>query len=389
MSFADVVAAHAATLRREHKSLILLWMNGGPSQFDTFSPKQGSEGGTTGAISTAVPGIEFSARLPQLAKVADDLCVVRSLTNEEGNHRRAAYQMHTGYAPSGSVKHPSFVSSAAGQLSEFAADGELPTFVSIGPTQGAGFLGPALEPFVVTNPGQLPPNVGPSVSKYRLGGRLELLSRLEAVRPAATTEDHAELYEQATDLVLSRDVETFDTSREPETVRWEYGNTDFGRGCLLARRLVERGVSCVEVRSDGWDTHDNADERLTRLTGTVDPAAAALLGDLKRRGLLESTLVVWMGEFGRTPRINGRGGRDHFPAAFNAALAGCGIRGGQVIGRTDATGSAIVDRPVTAADLLRTVSHALGVDADHEHISPLGRPLKVVDGGEVVSEAFG
>ena len=393
MTFADRVALAAAELKRQNRSMILLWMNGGPSQFDTFSPAAGDLGGGIKPISTSVPGIQIAERLPNLAKVADDLCVIRSMTNKEGNHQRAQYQMHTGYPPSGSVAHPAFPSLAAEQLVESIEDRtELPSVVSIGRTTGAGFLGVDYEPFVVGDPSKMPANVATSVPENRVRDRLRLLEKLDGEFAKTGAErvvaDHQSLYRQSADMVLSKDVSAFDVSKEPEKVRREYGDSDFGRGCLLARRLVETGVSCVEVRLDGWDTHDNADARLATLTGSLDPAYAALLSDLKRRGMLDRTLVVWAGEFGRTPRVNGRGGRDHFPRAFNVALAGCGVRGGRVVGGVSKDANMVEDRPVTVPDLLRTMSHALGIDADREHVSPLGRPMKVVDGGEVVTECF-
>lgn len=390
LGFRDALSLQADELRKQGKAMILLWMNGAPSQFDCFDPKTGDASGGTKSIATATPGIRIAERWPNVAKVTDDLAIIRSMTNKEGNHLRAQYQLHTGYLPSGSVKHPAFASAVTEQLADPGL--ELPGFVSIGRTQGAGFLGVRYEPFAVLEPGQMPNNLGAGVPESRLNRRLGLVSQLDnqfAERGAsAQVAEHQKLYKKTADMVLSQDVEAFDLAKESASLRESYGDSKFGRGCLLARRLVERGVTCVEVRSDGWDTHFDAEERLTNLTGSVDPAFAALITDLKSRGMLENTLVVWAGEFGRTPRINARGGRDHFPVAFSSVMAGCGVKGGQVIGSTTKDGTRIDDRPVAVPDFHRTIAHALGVDADVEHISPLGRPMKVVDGGEVVEEVF-
>ena len=189
-------------------------------------------------------------------------------------------------------------------------------------------------------------------------------------------------------MVLSKNVAAFDISEESDSLKQKYGETSFGRGCLLARRLVESGVTFVEVVSRGWDTHFDIFERITTLSEQVDPAVAALVEDLETRGLLEKTLVVWMGEFGRTPRVNSRTGRDHYPRVFSAAVAGGGVKGGQVIGASSANGTAVADRPVSVPDLFCSICHSLQVDPRKEHLSPLGRPMKVVDGGQVVQALF-
>lgn len=391
LSFRDVMSLQAAELQKQGRSMILLWMAGGPSQFETFDPKPKHEnGGGTGSIRTAVPGIEIADGWTNLAQVMDDVALIRSMTNKEGAHQRATYQMHTGYIPSGTVKHPSLGSCIAQQLAD--RENELPSVVSIGQTIGAGFLGVDYEPFNVNRPGSMPQNLASQQSETRYRRRLGLLGKLEnefAERGAQSqVESHAQLYQKASNLVLSPRADVFDLSNEPAELAGQYGETDFGRGCMLARRLVEAGVSFIEVRSNGWDTHQDNFATISNKAQEVDPAAATLLRDLKDRGLLEKTLVVWTGEFGRTPRVNPRGGRDHYPRAFNAWLAGGGIQGGQVIGKTTADGSAVEDRPVSVPDFFQSICHSLQVDASHENISPLGRPLKVVDGGEVVQELF-
>lgn len=392
LGFRDLMAVEAANLRKRGKAMILLWMQGGPSQFETFDPKPGIQnGGPTQAISTSVNGIRIADNFPQMAKVMDNIALVRSMTNKEGSHPRASYQMHTGYIPSGSVKHPSFGSCIAQQIHN--SECELPSFVSIGNTQGAGFLGMDYEPFVVNNPGQIPSNVAVPVADKRFQHRMGLLSQLEAEFAAtgakAVVNTHQSLYRKASRLVRSDDVSTFDTSDEPTSLKARYGDTNFGKGCLLARRLVEKGVTFVEVRSGNWDSHANNFEQCATRAGEVDPATATLITDLKDRGMLDDTLVVWMGEFGRTPKINARTGRDHYPRVFNLAMAGGGVKGGQVYGSSTEDGTAVKEAPVTVQDLYQTVCKSLQVNPNHENLSPLGRPMKIVDGGNEIPGMLG
>ena len=395
LNLRDVMSLQAAELRKQGKSMILLWMGGGPSQFETFDPKPNhANGGETKAISTSVSGIQIAQGWEKTAAVMDDLAIIRSMTNKEGSHPRATYQMHTGYIPSGSVKHPSLAASIAKEISNPEFD--LPAVVSVGQTQGAGFLGVQYEPFMIQDPSRMPQNVATTVTTDRYGRRLGLLDKLEdefADRGGeVVVKNHQDLYDKTSKMILSSDLKAFDISDEPESLKSRYGDSDFGRGCLLARRLVEAGTTFVEVSSRGqggnWDTHDNLYERVGDLAASIDPATAGLITDLKDRGLLENTLVVWMGEFGRTPRINPRGGRDHYPRVFNAAMAGCGIKGGQVIGSSTADGTAVADDPVTANDLFCTICQALDVDPRKENMSPLGRPMKIVDGGAPVKKLF-
>jgi uncharacterized protein (DUF1501 family) len=250
-------------------------------------------------------------------------------------------------------------------------------------------------PFVVLNPDQMPANaiLPAGVQDQRFTRRLDLLGKLEEdfanAGGRARVTDHRALYQTAAQMVLSPRLKAFDLSEEKDTIRDRYGRSPFGQGCLLARRLVEAGVTFCEVSSNGWDTHDNNFERVKTLAGSVDPAFAALVADLKDRGMLDKTLVIWMGEFGRTPNINGRTGRDHYPRAFSVALAGAGIRGGQVIGSTDQNGRGVESRPVSVQDLFCTFCHALKINPRKENLSGVGRPIKVVDGGQPVKELFG
>ena len=395
LSWQDAMIASAADLRQQGKACILLWMQGGPSQFETFSPLPGHEnGGETKAIATAASGIEISENLPETAKAMDDICLVRSMTSKEGSHPRATYLMHTGYLPTATVKYPTLGSIVAKEIGDAAS--ELPSFVRIGNNRfgdGAGLLGVDFDPFVVQAAGRPPENTAIATSQERYDRRLNLLTRLEAgfANQGGKQEvsDHQKVYAQAAKMITSPKMAAFDLAKEPQKVRDAYGSGQFGQGCLLARRLVESGVTFVEVNLGNWDTHQDNFERSKTLCGQLDQPFAALLADLKDRGLLDSTLVVWTGEFGRTPRINPRGGRDHYPRAFSAALAGGGVRGGQVIGKVDESGQSVKDRPVGVADLFRTICHGLAIDAGKENMSAIGRPIKIVDGGEVVREVFG
>lgn len=397
-NFYDLMTCRADDLRRRGRAMILLFMQGGPSQLETFDPKPGTEnGGPTKAISTAVSGIQIAEGWERTAEQMQDIAVLRSLTNKEGQHDRAVYQLHTGYIPSGSIKHPALGCSLARELAP--AERELPAVVSIGNGRaagiggsGAGFLGVDYEPFHVAAPGAMPENVATSAGESRFKRRLGLLDQLEedfASRGGKTVVDnHRRITEKSARLVLSPQTQTFDLGSESEATRRAYGDTEFGRGCLLARRLVEAGVTFVEVRLGNWDTHQENFDAVKNLARQCDPALAALIADLKQRGLLDSTVVAWMGEFGRTPRINPRTGRDHWPRNFNALLAGGGIKGGQVLGETDANGMGITRDPISVPDLFCSICKAVAVDPAHETMSPIGRPMKIVDGGKPIDALF-
>ncbi len=395
VSFTDMMALQADELRKKQMACILLWMQGGPSQMDTFDPKPSTEnGGTIKAIDTAVPGIQIAQHWPKVAQSMKDIAIIRSMSNKEGNHQRATYQLHTGYAPSGTVKHPAFGSVAAAELGDPKFD--LPHIVSIGngPTVGAGMLGVKYEPFLVNNPEQPPANTVLGSNPQRFGRRMNLLHSLEVAGFGNSggldrVKEHHEIYKQTAGMVLSPRMKAFDLSGEDAKTRELYGKSTFGQGCLLARRLVQTGVTFVEVRSNGWDMHDDLDNRMAKLGGEVDSGFAGLITDLKRLGMLDRTLVVWMGEFGRTPKINPKAGRDHFPKVFNVALAGGGIKGGQVIGTSSSTGTEVKDNPVAVNDLLASLCKSLKIDPAKENMSPIGRPIKIVDGGKPVDQLFG
>jgi hypothetical protein len=372
--------------------VIVLWMNGGPSQFETWDPKEGRDnGGPTKAIPTSVPGIRYAENMPHCAKEAGHIAVVRSVTSRASDHEQGVYLLHTGYEPTGTLVHPSMGSVTALEIGPEA--GDLPSYVVLDGRMGgrsAGFLPPRSEPFSVA--GEKVPNVAApaDVSRERFRARLALLREQDREfadgRPGELAERRITARDAADRLMHSPLLEGFDLSKEkPELLR-EYGDNRFGRACLLARRLVERGVTFVEVNLEGWDTHSNNFVLSSNLCKTLDPAMAALIRDLRGRGLLSQTLIVCMGEFGRTPRINGNNGRDHFSKAWSVALAGGGVQGGRAIGSSGPDGTDVAERPVKVSDLFATIYSLVGVPLDRVHVSPLGRPIKVVDSGQPVRE---
>jgi hypothetical protein len=393
----NVLAARAAEQRVRHKACILLWMDGGPSHKDTFDLKPGTQnGGPFRPIATNVPGIQISEHFPRLARLMDHAAIIRGMSTGEGAHGRARYYLHTGYREGvGGLTYPSFGAIAAAEIGR--TDSPLPNFVSVGGrSYGAGFLGTRYQPLIVNDPNRGVESMRPLVAQPQFDRRVGLLEEMEEAfyrsHPSTVASAHHTTYRRAVSLIQDRGAQAFDLSREPQASRAAYGNTRFGDGCLLARKLVEAGVAFVEVNLGGWDTHQNNFERVRQLSGQVDPAISALVTDLRTRGLLEDTLVVWMGEFGRTPRINNRGarpGRDHYPRAWSTVLVGGGIRGGQVIGRTDAEGASVTERPVPATDFLATVCRALGIDYTKMNQTPIGRPIRIVErGANPIRELF-
>jgi hypothetical protein len=383
-AFADSSTSTSTTGKA--KSVILLYMNGGPSHIDTWDPKTGKVAGPNKAIKTSAPGVMISEHMPLIAKHANKLAIVRGMTSKEGNHQRAQFLLRTGYSPNPTVQHPTLAAWVNKRMGEPKSG--LPGSVSVGgPSLGAGFFGVQYGPFVVQTPGQMPQNVGygPGVDDARFEARKALLDGLESGFATQTgdvkIEGRRALYGKADRLMHASSLKAFDVSEEPEAVRTSFGDTPFGRGCLTASRLVAAGVRFVEVTLDGWDTHQDVFGRTKKLMGTLDPAMSALLEDLQRRGIADSTLVVWMGDFGRTPNINANEGRDHFPNAWTAVLAGAGIRGGVVHGETDAQGAKVVKDAVTVPSLLATIATTLGLDPSEVAQSPAGRPISLTDNG--------
>ncbi len=376
------------------KHCIVLFMSGGASQLDTFDPKPGTKnGGPFAAIPTSATGIQVSEHLPNVAEQAHHLSIIRSMVSREGNHERARYLLHTGYAPGGAVRHPTLGSITSYYLEDALLD--LPSCVNINsPTYSGGFLGATHDPFVVKDPMKPVEDISypAQMDTHRFRERLKMLRAIEkdfiAKRTGRSTKAHEAIYKKADELINSPKIDAFQLDEEPIAIREAYGMNKFGQGCLMARRLVEAGVKFVEVSLDGWDTHQNNFDRTKELLDSVDPAFAMLLKDLSDRDLLEETIVLWLGEFGRTPRINENDGRDHHTNGWSAVVAGGGTRGGQIVGGTNEDGSEVVSGAVGVPDLFASLCFALGVDGNEENYSRSGRPIRVVNDGSVIEELF-
>jgi hypothetical protein len=376
-------------------SIILLWMQGGPSQLETFDPHPGTTiaAGTAG-IDTAVKGVQLAHGLPRTAEEMGSIALIRSMVSKEGDHERGTYTMKTGFRPDPTVVHPAIGAILCHELP--AAGVDIPRHVSIlssqWPARG-GFLGEKFDAFQSDDPAAPVPDTKTKVAAERDAERLHHLDVIENAfargrgkRVDATM--HRATVNAARKMMSSEQLKAFDVSKEPFALRKEYGDTPFGRGCLAARRLTEAGVRCVEVTLGGWDTHANNHSQHRDLNAILDPALSALIRDLRKRGRLDKTLVLCAGEFGRTPIVNKIGGRDHWPTGFSVALAGGGIRGGKIIGATDPDGKDKPTDPVSVGDLHATVLTAVGIDPRKINQTPIGRTVRFSD-GKVVEGLLG
>jgi hypothetical protein len=389
------------------KACILIWQAGGPSHIDTFDPKPDAPKDVRGEfnpIATAVPGVSISEVYPRLAKMLDKVTIIRSMTSPEADHDRAAHHLLTGYRPSPALVYPSYgsvVSKARGfgksTLPPYVAVPDAPLFSS------SGYLTPAFDPFAVGgDPSQggfrvrdlTPPD---RLTLERLNRRRDMVKALDRfahdVPETPLTASRDKFSDQAYDLLTSSDAQAaFKIADEPEKVRGNYGRTPLGQSCLLARRLVEAGVAFVTINDRGmgalgWDTHQqNFPTIRSTLAPAIDQGVSALIADLAERKLLDSTLVVMMGEFGRTPKINPNAGRDHHGRANSLLIAGAGIPGGLVLGKTDAKADSPVERPVTPADLAATLYTTLGIDPTRQFETADGQPIRLVDKGAAIRE---
>jgi hypothetical protein len=392
----STLAARAADLpsaAQKHKHCILLFMTGGASHVDTFDPKPENTTSQFKPISTAVPGIQVCETMSRTAKMMGDCVLLRGMSTGEGSHGRARYYMHTGYRQGvGGVIHPSLGAIASFHLSR--PDDQLPNYVCVGGGSfGAGYAGPQHAPVDVVDPSKGVENLKALDGLTAFDRRASLLEQMERGflnrQGDPAVEAHAKTYQRATSLMHSAKAKAFDLSAEPAALRDRYGRNKFGEACLLARRLVEHGVAFVEVPMNGWDTHRDNTGRIKSLTSELDPAMAALIGDLKDRGRLDDTLVIWMGDFGRTPHVGKQGGRDHYPKAWTTLLAGGGIKTGQVVGKTDKAGAEVVEGQTRGIDFMATVCTALDIDYTKEFTTPVGRPMRTVDKNEkVVKQLF-
>ena len=394
MQFPGLFAAdanEAAKARAEH--IIYLFMAGGMSHIDTFDPKPGTEVHGKFKSIDASNGRKMSEHLPNLAKIMDRVALINSMTSKEGSHERGQYMLHTSFPPLGTIVHPtigSWVTKYTNPINK-----TLPPFVTIGKEKySSGFFGSKYEPLNIVKPslGLANIHLPKDVSEKQFHERMNLLSELDkgfqTKYKNANVQTYNDYYQDAIKVMFSEDVKVFDLSTESDEIKSNYGNSEFGNGCLLARRLVERGVKYVDVALGGWDTHDNGFERIEAQSEILDKGISALILDLEKKNLLKKTLIVLGTEFGRTPKINGKDGRDHFPKAFSCLMAGGGIKGGTVIGKTSETGDTVIERPTTMFDLNTTIAVAAGINPDKEVISPVGRPFKLSNNGKVIEGIF-
>jgi hypothetical protein len=393
LTLGQSIRAHASELRRRGKSAIMLWMGGGPATIDIWDLKPGAAtGGPFRPIRTSGDA-EISEHMPLTAQQMHHMAIIRSMSTREADHGRGRYYMHTGYVPNPNIEHPSYGAVLAHELIDQRPDLEIPPFISVGGgSVGPGFLGMAWAPFVVSNNGQVR-NLQMGLDQGRLMQRMAALSLIEsgfvAQNRGSAAGDHAKILDKTLSLMTSKQMEAFKVNQEPAEVREAYGNTGFGRGCLMARRLVETGVPFIEVDLGGWDTHAN---NFTSLQNTklpeMDKAMSALIADLDQRGLLQDTAIIWMGEFGRTPRINGGAGRDHWARSWSVVVGGAGMKGGIAVGKTNADGTSVETEPYTSQDVMASICKALGISLETTFTSKSGRPMKIANGGKVIKELF-
>jgi len=416
----EPMARAAANNPQRKRACILLWMGGGAATIDMFDLKPGhANGGPFREISTAVPGVRISEHLPRLASNMNDIAIIRSMRTAEGEHGRAAYLLRTGYNQQGTIRYPSLGALVSKELNN--DESPLPNFISVYPqTQlygqevfGSGFLGPRYAPLMLGENvapdtqqnnnnllnGQANFAAAPSIPNLRVEGisaeqanaRVNLLLEMEREfaeqNPGLSPQSHQTAYERAVVLMRSGAAAAFNLEDEPMSLRERYGRSQFGQSCLLARRLVERGVPFVELglgNVNTWDTHNDNFNRVRFLSQILDHGWGTLMDDLRDRGLLETTTIVFMSEFGRTPTINPQTGRDHWPNSFCTVISGGGIRAGQAYGQTSADGRAVVSQPTDVKTFIATIWKALGVDHERRmNTSNIGRPIRIADAGGI------
>lgn len=393
-----ILVAETGLQKKTAKSVIQIWMWGGPSQNDTFDPKPAAGydycGPLDKTIATNVPGIEINASLPMLAKIADKYSIIRSMTHGINAHESAAYYMQTGHKPGTGLVYPSLGAIvSAFKIKEYK--GKIPPYIVLTQSQGRfseeGFLGPLYKPFVTGgDPNQkvfaVEGIVSEGISEDRQIKRRQLLDKLDTMGKLMPEYDDFALFDKAKneayDMILGETRKVFDLSQEPDDVRDRYGRNWFGQSCLVARRLVEAGVVYITINYSGWDTHKQHFQSMQRKLAELDQGLSALLEDLEKKGLLDTTIVWCCGEFGRTPKIDWEppwnGGRGHWGHCFSALVAGSGFKGGMVVGASDEKGAYVSQRPVYPEDLLRSILKLLGIDPDGPLPNDKGMDIKVM-----------
>jgi len=378
------------------KRVIYLYMDGGMSHVDTLDPKSGEVAGPTKMIKTSAADIQLGEYLTRTAKQMQHAVVVRSLSSTQGAHEQGNYFMHTSFQLRGTISHPSL----GAWLSHFRGPGNasLPASVYVGNASrhpGAGFFPPEQSPLFVNNPekGLQDISLQSGLTNDRHAARMLLANELDTdfarqFGKQRNVAAHSNAYDGAYKMMASQDIAAFDLAQEKPALRDAYGRDPFGQGCLLARRLVERGVNFVEVSLHGWDTHSNNFTTTPDLCQKLDAGLSSLVSDLHERGMLQDTLVVLTTEFGRSPKINGALGRDHYPKAFAAAFFGGGVKGGRTYGATNKTGEEVVEREISIPDFNATIGYALGLPLKEEVHSPSKRPFLMADKGEPITDIF-
>ena len=376
--------AKDAPIASKAKNVIYICLDGGMSHIDTFDPKDDKDVmGDTTKISTNVDGIELGNRLPKLAEVVDRMSIIRSTTSKTGAHEQAQYLNRTSYRQIGSIVHPSLGSWVA-HLQERERD--IPDYVLISGSSAhpnSGFLPKVKSPLPIVDP-----QGGLRNSKVdnKLEERMRILRELNSSLKAPLASEYNQFYDNTVRFLKSKDLELFDLTKESSDIRAKYGDTKLGQGCLLAKRLIKGDIKFIEINNGGWDTHVDNFTKLDNKLKEVDDALSALVSDLASEGLLDSTLIALVTEFGRTPNINVNDGRDHHPQCYSTVLIGAGVKGGYIAGETNKTASKVTKDPYTISDINATIAHLLGIKTDEEKISPTGRPFKVANKGSVIKD---
>jgi hypothetical protein len=386
----QTLKANQEEIKKNGKSAILLWMGGGPSTMDIWDLKpEAPTGGPFRPIGTS-GDVQICEHMPLMAKQMHNMAIVRSMSTREADHMRGRYYMHTGYVPSPSMEHPSYGSVLSHQLKR--DDIEIPQFVTVGGgSMGAGFLGAQYNPFSVNSDGRIR-NLDMKVDA-RLIQRAYALDFLETnfinQKRGSLAKDHQSVLKQTFNLLTSEQMKAFKIAGEPEPVKERYGDNGFGKGCLMARRLVEVGVPFIEVNLGGWDNHQNIHPTLKdNKLPVLDQGMSALVEDLEQRELLKDTAIIWMGEFSRTPRINGNAGRDHWARSWSVVVGGAGMNGGIAVGATSDDGTKVITDPYTSQDIMASVCKALGISLSTTFTSNSGRPMKIANSGKIIKELF-
>jgi hypothetical protein len=386
----QTLKANQEEIKKNGKSAILLWMGGGPSTMDIWDLKpKATTGGPFRPIGTT-GDVQICEHMPLMAKQMHNMAIIRSMSTREADHMRGRYYMHTGYVPSPSMEHPSYGSVLSHQLKR--DDIEIPQFVTVGGgSMGAGFLGAQYNPFSVNSDGRIR-NLDMKVDE-RLIQRAYALDFLETnfinQKRGSLAKDHQSVLKQTFNLLTSEQMEAFKIAGEPEPVKERYGDNGFGKGCLMARRLVEVGVPFIEVNLGGWDNHQNIHPTLKdNKLPVLDQGMSALVEDLEQRELLKDTAIIWMGEFSRTPRINGNAGRDHWARSWSVVVGGAGMNGGIAVGATSDDGTKVITDPYSSQDVMASVCKALGISLGTTFTSNSGRPMKIANSGKIIKDLF-